>query len=253
MKDQFGDFIKSTNDMDGGIGLTHVTDCLNLHGIVQSGELQAQHCDVFKRSLLYLFYGKPAYRPRWNRECTTNLGYARVCFILRDEVTTKANRLLPFDSGAFFSRYRDAFHDDLEIDAFDVDPTVHPRKIIAAFYNNFTDYFWMKPRPGMEFPLTKNIVDSYYKLITGGLTESFDDRCASIEVQFNESMRLEGQVLAVIGPNQMFEDEKLMAQINVWGAEPRGYPLPHMFNPMEIGGRLFDEVERFLKDEGYLK
>jgi len=249
---QFGNFIEAAADLEGGIGLTHVTDCANLEGIVESGKLEARHCTVFDKNLLYLFYGKPAYRRKWDGESTTNLGFARVCFILKDDLSLQANRMLPFDSGAFFSRYRHAFYDKVGIEAFDVEPLIHPRKVVAAFYSSFSDYFWMKPMVGLSFPLTKTIVDSYYKLITGGLKEAFDDRCASIELQYEQSVPLTGQVLAIIAPNQMFEDPDLMAQIDAWGAEPRGYMLPNMFNPHELGGRLYDEVERYLKDENLL-
>lgn len=250
---QFGEYIAAGTDIEGGIGLTHVTDCAYLGGIVESGKLEARYCSVFDKNLLYLFYGKPAYRRKWDGDGTSNLGFARVCFILKDDVSKQASRMLPFDSGAFFSRYHHAFYDKIGIDAFDVDPAVHPKKIVAAFYEGFSDYFWMKPILGLQIPLTKNIVDSYYKLITGGLKESFDDRCASIELQYEQSLPLIGQIEAIIAPNQMFEDAELLAQVKDWGAEPRGYMLPHMFNPSEIGGRLYDEVMRFLIDAGYVK
>ena len=249
---QFGTYIKVGADMEGGIGLTHVTDCANLEGIVASQKLEARHCSVFDKNILYLFYGKPAYRRKWDGESTSNLGFARVCFILKDEVSAQAARMLPFDSGAFFGRYRHAFHDMIGVEAFDVDPAIHPRKIIAAFYHSFSDYFWMQPIAGLKFPLTKTIVDSYYKLITGGLKEAFDDRCATIELQYRESLPLAGHVAAVIAPNQMFEDPELLALIHSWGAEPRGYMVPHMFNPSEIGGRLYDEVNRYLIDAGLI-
>lgn len=252
MNRQFRDYVATADELDGGIGLTHITDCVNLDAILASGELEARHCKVFGRDLLYLFYGKPAYRRRWDGEGTTNLGYARVCFILRDDVALEADRMLPFDSGAFFGRYRHAFHEQLEVDAFDVDVQLHPRKIVSAFYPDFAAYFWMQPSAGLTIPLSKSIVDSYYKLITGGLKECFDDRCSAIELQYGASLPLAGKVEAVIAPNQMFDDPDLIAQIKAWGAEPRGYIIPHMFNPNEIGGRLYDAVHRYLIDAGYL-
>ncbi|UZW57320.1 hypothetical protein NUH86_21645 [Sphingobium sp. JS3065] len=248
---QFGTYIHAAPELDGGIGLTHVTDCVHLGSILGSGKLEKRWCQVFEKDLLYLFYGRPAYRRKWDSGATSNLGYARMCFVLRDAVADKAARLLPFDSGGY-KHYQDAFHQTLDISDFDVAPTDHPRKIVAAFYETFSDYYWMAPRPGLKLPLTQNIVDSYYKLITGGLKETFDDRCAAIEVQLEDSLPLAGQVLAVIGPHMMFDDPHLMDQIIAWGAEPRGYQLPRMFNPAEIGGRLLDEVHRFLVDGGYL-
>lgn len=248
---QFGTFVHEAPAIEGGIGLTHVTDCVNLDSVLASGRLEKRHCTVFEKDLLYLFYGRPAYRRKWDGGATSNLGYAKICFVLREEVADKASRILPFDSGGY-KHFERAFHDTLDIGDFDVAPADHPRKIVAAFYDSFADYYWMKPIRGLPIPLSKNIVDSYYKLITGGLKEQFDDRCAAIEVQLEESLPLRGEVLAVIAPNMMFDDENLMDQIKAWGAEPRGYQLPHMFNPSEISGRLQDAVANFLTDRGYL-
>lgn len=248
---QFGKFIHAAPAIIGGIGVTHVTDCANLDGVLASGKLEKRWCPVFEKDLLYFFYGRPAYRSKWDSGATSNLGYARMCFILRDEVADKAARILPFDSGGY-KHYQRAFHHTLNIADFEVEPADHPRKIIAAFYDSFDDYYWMQPALGLSIPLSQTIVDSYYKLITGGLKETFDDRCAAIEIQLEESLPLAGEVIGVIGPNSMFDDPVLMDQIIAWGAEPRGYQLPRMFNPAEIGGRLLDEVARFLSDRGYL-
>jgi hypothetical protein len=250
-KNQFSEFVHCAPAISGGIGLTHVTDCVNISGVLASGKLEPRPCAIFKKDLLYLFYGRPAYRRKWDGEATSNLGYARICFILHDDVAQKASRILPFDSGGY-DRFKHAFHDQLALEDFEIDPADSPRKIVAAFYDDFVGYYWMKPTPGLTFPLSQNIVDSYYKLITGNLKEAFDDRCAAIEVQLEQSLLLAGQVLAVIGPNQMFDDPHLMDQMKAWGAEPRGYKLTNFFNPAEISGRLLDEVERFLIDKSYL-
>jgi hypothetical protein len=250
-KKQFREFVHCAPVAAGGIGLTHVTDCVNIGSVLASGKLEPRPCAVFKKDLLYLFYGRPAYRRRWDGEATSNLGYARICFILHDDVAQKASRILPFDSGGY-DRFKHAFHDQLTLEDFEIDPTDSPKKIVSAFYDDFPAYYWMRPTTGLTFPLSQNIVDSYYKLITGNLKETFDDRCAAIEVQLEQSLPLAGQVLAIIGPNQMFDDPDLMSQMKIWGAEPRGYKLPSLFNPAEIGGRLLDEVERFLIDKGYL-
>jgi hypothetical protein len=250
-KKQFSEFVHCASAPAGGIGLTHVTDCVNIGSVLASGKLEPRPCATFKKDLLYLFYGRPAYRRKWESEATSNLGYARICFILRDEVAQNASRIFPFDSGGY-ERFKHAFHDSLEIEDFEIAPTDSPRQIVAAFYDDLGAYYWMKPTAGLTFPLSQNVVDSYYKLITGNLKEAFDDRCAAIEVQLEQPLPLEGQVLAVIGPNQMFDDAVLMNQMKAWGAEPRGYKLTSLFNPAEIGGRLLDEVERFLIDRGYL-
>ncbi|MFA5966674.1 MAG: hypothetical protein WC804_21875 [Sphingomonas sp.] len=248
---QFREFVHKAEPLAGVLGLTHVTDCARLEGLVQSGRLEPRRCDVFGEDLIYLFYGKPAYRRGWQGDATSNLDYARICLILRDKVIDRAHRILPFDSGGF-ARYCGAFHDSVDLCDFEIEKGDHPLQVIGAFYDSLERYWTMNPAQPRAFPVTQNIVRSYYQLITGGLAEKFDDRCATIEVQLADPLQLQGEVLAMIGPNQIFDDPAVKSMVTAWGAEPRGYRLPHMFNPSEVAGRLFSEVERFLEERGWL-
>lgn len=248
---QFRDFVHNAPPMPGQLGLTHVTDCAILPKLLKLGRLEPRLCKVFNEPLVYLFYGRPAYRRAWEHGTTTNLDYARICFILRDEVAERAHRIFPFDSGGF-ARYHVALHDSLTLDDFAVDPADHPRKVVGAFYDSPESYWTMAPAQPRTFPVTQNIVRSYYQLITGGLAQQFDDRCSTIEIQLADQLDLAGEVLAVIAPNQVFDDPEVQAIMARWGAEPRGYRLTRLFNPQEVAGRLFSEVERFLEDHRWL-
>jgi hypothetical protein len=248
---QFRDFIQGATPLTGQLGLTHVTDVARLPGLLASRRLEPRLCTVFGEPLVYLFYGRPAYRTAWTGDATSNLDYARICLILRDEVAGKAHRILPFDSGGF-QRYSGAFHHSLNVNDFEIAPGDHPLQIIGAFYKTLEDYWMMDPIQPRDFPVTQNVVRSYYQLISGGLAEKFDDRCSAIEVQLAEPLSLDGEVVAVIGPNQMFDDPAVKTLMAEWNAEPRGYRVPKMFNPNEVAGRLFIEVERFLEDRQWM-
>lgn len=248
---QFRDFIHGATPLSGRLGLTHVTDCARLSGLVASQKLEPRLCDVFGEHLVYLFYGRPSYRRAWDAGATSNLDYARICLVLRDQVAAKAHRILPFDSGGF-KRYSSAFHESLTLADFELLPTDQPLQIIGAFYETLEAYWMMEPIQPRTFPITQNVIRSYYQLITGGLAEQFDDRCAAIEVQLADALSLNGEVVALIGPNQIFDDPKVKTMVLDWGAEARGYRMPRMFNPAETSGRLFGEVERFLEDQAWL-
>lgn len=248
---QFRDYVHGAVPLDGQLGLTHVTDCARLAGLVASRKLEPRQCSVFGEPLTYLFYGRPAYRRAWNDGATSNLDYARICLILKDEVASKAHRILPFDSGGY-KRYSGAFHDSIALADFEILPTDHPLKAIGAFYETLEDYWMMDPVQPRDFAVTQHIIRSYHQLITGGLAEQFDDRCATIEVQLSEMLPLDGQVLALIGPNEIFDDPDVKSLVTDWDAEPRGYRIPRMFNPAETSGLLLGEVWRFLDDRAWL-
>ena len=69
--------------------------------IVKEDELKTTVCPVFKKELLYFFYGKPAYyvADKETNSRTDEL-YCPCCFIL-DETKIKINTVYPFDSGGF--------------------------------------------------------------------------------------------------------------------------------------------------------
>lgn len=248
---QFKDYVHGATPLVGQLGLTHVTDCAYLGGLVASGKLEPRDCKVYDEPLVYLFYGRPAYRSSWDKGTTTVLGYARICLILRDEVAAMAHRILPFDSGGF-PHFGNALHHSLTRADFEIDPADHPLKIAGAFYDSLENYWEVKPRDGMSFPITQNIVQSYYHLISGGFHEQFDDRCGAIEVQVAQPIELKDRILALIAPNQAFEDPAVQAFLDASGAEARGYRITRMFNPSEVSGQLLSEVARFLEDRSWL-
>lgn len=247
----FADFINGTPKAAGNLGLAHVTDCAHLGEIARAGELKLRACRVFGERLVYLFYGRPAYRSKWEGGSTSDLGYARACFVLRDEAASRAKRIFPFDSGGF-RNYGTALHRSFRIEDFQLKDGDHPLQVIGAFYANLEDYYWMNPIPGRRFSITQHAVESYYKLISAGQRETHDDRCAAIEVQLGEPMALKGQVLALIAPNQVFDDAELNARMAEWGAEPRGYRITRAFNPAETAPLLMSEVDRFHRDMKWL-
>ena len=68
----------------GGLPFVHTSDGLGLRSILREGELQTEPCPVFDdEPLLYLFYGRPAYRVNSQVLSSAIDAYAPVCFILR--------------------------------------------------------------------------------------------------------------------------------------------------------------------------
>ncbi len=247
----FADFINGTPKAAGNLALAHVTDCANLGRILGAGELKLRRCTVFGERLLYMFYGRPAYRAKWDGGSTSDLAYARACFVLRDTAVSRAKRIFPFDSGGF-GNYASAFHRSLVVGDFQLKEGDHPLQVIGAFYANLEDYYWMNPVMGKQFPITQHAVRSYYQLISAGQRETHDDRCAAIEVQLDKPMPLKGEVLALIAPNQVFDDPELIGHLAEWGAEPRGYRITRAFNPTETTPLLVNEVDRFHRDMKWL-
>src|SRR5437763_15799276 len=64
--------------------LVHTTRCEILPSILASGELRSiTECDVFHEHLIYLFYGRPAYRYALGSEPSGTLDLCPVAFVFK--------------------------------------------------------------------------------------------------------------------------------------------------------------------------
>ena len=110
--------------------------------IVKEDELKTTVCPVFKKELLYFFYGKPAYyvADKETNSRTDEL-YCPCCFIL-DETKIKINTVYPFDSGGFMGkRYHDFFHDRMNIDNYALNTDLESiQKFVDVFFNDNDNY-----------------------------------------------------------------------------------------------------------------
>src|ERR1700730_8150266 len=87
-----------------GIGellpLTHTTDAYAFRNIISTRQLEVSDCIVFREPVLYLFYGRPAYRRSSAGKATSLDAFSLVSFVLRSELLPSPKRLFPFDTGA---------------------------------------------------------------------------------------------------------------------------------------------------------
>lgn len=93
------------NASQGGELLPIFHSCSGLAGqsILHSDSLEARKCKVFKKELLYFFYGKPAYHIQTTGLPNTTMVYrCPVCFIV-DIDKIKPYRIYPFDTGAYMA------------------------------------------------------------------------------------------------------------------------------------------------------
>lgn len=79
--------------------LVHTTLVDQLDAIVFSAELRPARCGVFHRDLIYLFYGRPAYRSRRSDD-TTDMACCPVCFVFARGKVCNIHGIYPFDTGA---------------------------------------------------------------------------------------------------------------------------------------------------------
>lgn len=106
--------------------LTHVTDGYSFRDIMGNEALVPSPCRIFGSDLVYLFYGRPAYRSAAELESNGIDAYWPVCFVMEPGAAA-AMRIYPFDSGAFHhGRFSRLTHLKMIKEDFELDPDLQP-------------------------------------------------------------------------------------------------------------------------------
>ena len=272
----FINFLNPYTPFDPKMPLVHSTSFQSLVTIIESHVLSPTPCTVFSgEELLYLFYGKPAYRVS---TAVTNQGQLRhlpVCFILTPESIKSAKRIYPFDSGAFESGLFDAFLSGLRRDNFMVgDFPQGPQRLVSAFYENNSNYYFgnvsdaIKPLPSQlevsgYLDMLRDTAVSY----SGTSQSASDDRRQTIEIQTDSPVALRpeqttdskgittviNKVMAVILPQSALDAPEIREAVTqIWRAKPLTYSLYKFSRPTEYHGVIREEIRKLLHDEHYL-
>jgi hypothetical protein len=182
----------------------HSCDAFVFKKILEDKKLLVSECKVFNNEkLLYLFYGKPAYKSS-NTDSTKLNSNLPICFILNSEYICNIKRIIPFDSGAFeCGLYKEYLHPHMKLEYF----LMHPEqksisKTINYFYESNGNYFMFKPKEQIQYDPLDFEIESYHNLIKGVSRSSADDRKASIEIQLDQNIEINSDALkAVILPS----------------------------------------------------
>lgn len=181
----------------------HSSEAVNLQAIFDSGELQPRYCKVYEEELLYLFYGRPAYK-----SCSTTnsrLSFLMpVVFIINYDAIDEIRRAVAFDSGAF-RLYAEHLHDNMKPEEFYLTPTKETlNKMVHYFFNGNDPYFHGEANKTLEFDSIHFQLEGYHSIITSTHKMGVDDRKASLEVQLDYSIPLTNKhIEAVILPKYL--------------------------------------------------
>lgn len=206
--------------------LIHTSRCEHVEAIITSNALTPRYCSVFKESVLYFFYGRPAYRPSAPAPGGDIIPLCPVCFVFKPRtVSTSLCRVFPCDSGAISQGLFDPHIASSAIAELELDPHIDSaRRLVSAFFQTNRDYFVGKVRTGVSCGSCE-MATKYYGLINAPRVHAFDDRKSAIEIQTHHPASLAGHLLFVVLPNEFLEVPHIRSAIlNEWNCDPIGYP-----------------------------
>jgi hypothetical protein len=210
----FDEKFNLTVKAQGLLPFFHSCDAFYLTSILEKKKLAPAQCTVFKNEkLLYLFYGRPAYKSS-NKKAGGLHSLLPVSFILNAEAINGIKRIAPFDTGAFaYGLFEKYIHPGMKLDTFFLTPNKGSiSKTVAYFFDTNEQYYASKPRDQVEFDALHFEIESYYALLKGVGQGKVDDRKASIEIQLQSGIQLNSKTVEAVILPENFLSSKIIQQ-----------------------------------------
>lgn len=254
LKLPFNTLVASHPHMHSELPLVHTSVCEHFKGIVAQKSLKLVKCKVFKEPLLYLFYGRPAYRSRRGDLPTTDIAFCPILFVLNPiSIPQPYRRVFPFDSGAAKGSRFSPYVTKSAADKFLLEATTDQiRKLTHMFFDSIGDYFVGRPKVGLKIKPPQSDAAQYYSLITHKGKADFDERRSAIEVQTQKAIQLANSLSLVIFPTPFFDDSAFRKRIMSLSAEVLTYTVYQGSRPSDYYGVIRHEYERWLKKQGLI-
>src|SRR5580692_6305822 len=259
---RFNEYIRIQSPAAGKFPFIHITRGYEFDAIIHGDTIDPTHCEVFGEDLIYLFYGRPAYRAKDGNNARMEFEWP-IVFVLDPEKVTGIKRVFPFDSGAFaLGLYKEFFHVKSEIEDFALDPTIESaRKLVGSFYISHEEYYSGATRKNVEIPLRQFEVQGVFELcrlpgVQDGAPGSLvrDERSSAVEIQLSNPISLKDSLIAVVLPEPYIGDattQEAQARWNV--TEIHGYPTLHNMGGEAWVGQVYEIVRQVFKRLGYPK
>ncbi|MBO9695929.1 MAG: hypothetical protein J7499_07005 [Sphingopyxis sp.] len=246
------EYLLAATPTSAHLDLIHCTTVGQGIEVFDRGQLVPTPCAEYGADLLYLFYGRPAYKAAAGIDASAILDLAPIAFVLDPSLLASVVRVLPFDSGGF-SRYGPLLGLGLTRPDFELsnDPDA-PMRLVGAFYQSNRSYFDQDPATSEEdIPISVRTARAYARLIADKAIRNVDDRASTIELQFSTAIPLANALKAIVAPSQMLDDPEVLAALALC---PDAVPIPYKtygrFEPLSFAHTLYERIDIFLESRG---
>jgi hypothetical protein len=221
-----GNLVNSHPTMADELPLIHTSLSEHLKSFVSSHTLLPSHCKVFDESLVYLFYGRPAYRSNRGSNFGDPVALCPVCFVFKPRTVSSAlHRVLPCDSGAVNKpMFQPELHPS-DLPDLELNPVIESaRRLVSLVFETNKKYFYGEVRAGVSFP-AGTVGKRYCDLMLRSGPVGYDDRKSAIEIQVNQIVSLKDQLSFVVLPREFLEETAIQDAIfKTWKCDAIEYP-----------------------------
>lgn len=221
--------------------------------IIVQGELRTRTCTEYGQDLVYLFYGRPAYKSLPGVAASGIDEHLPMCLVIDPALLDEAIRILPFDSGGYH-RYSGHIGPLLDRPDFELGPGREvPMRLVSAFYQTNRNYYIQSPTADHHtIPMSQAAARAYARL-SRDVSIGDDDRHSTIEIQIARHVPLAGALKAVIGPTTLLADPEVTSALDAMPTVARvSYSTFGSQQPSAYTALLYDKVASFLTSEEVL-
>jgi hypothetical protein len=214
---------------------------------------------VFKESLTYFFYGRPAYRAKEGNNARLEFEWPIVLVFDPGKITA-IKRVFPFDTGAYaMGLYNTFFDKRSELCDFELSPSVDSAcKVVGTYYINNDEYYTGLTRKNVELPLRVFEASGLLELsrlpgVQASSSNTRDERSSAIELQVETPISLTDVLLAVILPTPYMDDAEIVEALTRWNVKNiRLYGTIHNTGGEAWVGQIYEIVRQLYRELGYL-
>lgn len=256
---RFSEFLLNASDNIQDLPLIHISDGYHLLDILKPGVIRATPCKVFDRDILYMFYGKPAYRTKHNGNSFLSCHLPCAFIFKTEKLSEKIKSVFPFDTGAFHNNfYKNFFHPNSVISDFSLPPSIESaRKVINSFYCSNYEYYCGSSRKNVDIPPMNFEAEGYHELSRVPSNPetaskfSPDERASAIEIHFHDDVTLAECLLGCVLPNSFLDHELVKSKLDELKPETiKTYSSIHKHTAEAISGKIYEIVEDIYRNKG---
>lgn len=259
--DRFSKFIrKNFNSNLPLLPLIHTTTGYRFAEILPGDELHPVYCQNFDEEMIYLFYGRPAYKSK--DSVNTHLYFNwPIVFVFDSEKISNIIRIYPFDTGAFKNGiYKEFFHQDSCLEDFELDGDIkNAATLVDIFYSKLYTYYNGRTDKNVDLDLMDFEAQGILELarvpsqFRDGDEIRRDERSSTIEVQIGEKLQLSQNLLAIILPQSLSDHESVVEALDRWKPKELSFYDPvNNLSSESISGEIYGIIRGIYEKYGVL-
>ena len=259
---RFPDFLESRDDKSNLLPLIHTTTAYSFDQICNDDYIEPERCKHFKEDIVYLFYGRPAYRVEDSTKSSLEHNWP-IVFVFEPEKLKDIKAIFPFDTGAFFFKlYERFFNKRSKVEDFSLPGSLeYAKRLVGIYYGSAGRYFVGDHESNIELPdrnFEAQAIQELNRLPPFTTTESKDllrrdERSTSIEVQYSNRIDIADAAIGIVIPQPYLSDPYVVDALDRWNIEhQRTYEIFNFHDSENWLGMLYSEVKSIYVACGFL-